>query len=430
MAAPYGPDEMPVKVSRVSLEALNASVGGASLPTGPAVGPPPLTAPGEWNVNVHVIVHLSVQSAALLLCPGCSEGSVKVRKAGRPTMRDVARRAGVSIQTVSVVVNDKGVISAVTRERILAAIDELGYRPFAVARSLRTGSTHTIALVISDISNPFFSKMAETVEEHAHRSGYNLILCNTHSDPGRERGYLRIATQRWVDGVLFVATTDTMPGLDAVTAAGVPVVAIDRIPEGFDGPSVILDNLQTGRLVADHLLGLGHRRLAHISGPLALRLSRERLEGFREAVAARSPEPVLHAVGDNRWSCESGHRAMRSLLESGSAPTAVFAANDRLAIGAMRAIEEAGLLIPEEVSVVGVDDIELAAYHSPPLTTVRQSLVDVAALGTRILLGLLKGEQPVPSQVVFDPELVIRGSTARPSAASDDQTQEVLDGVT
>lgn len=339
-----------------------------------------------------------------------------MRKTKRPTMKDVARLAGVSVQTVSVVVNDKAIASPETRDRILAAIDELGYRPLALARSLRTGSSRTIALVVSDITNPFFAKMAETVEDHAHRSGYNLVLCNTHGDPERERGYMQIATQHWVDGLLFVSTTNTMPGLEPLRAAGIPVVAVDRVPDDYDGPWVILDNVATGRIVADHLMGLGHRRLAHISGPLDLRLSRERLEGFDGAVRHAGLGSVAHAEGDERWSCESGYRAMRSLLASDPRPTAVFASNDRLAIGAMRAVVEVGLSIPRDISIVGVDDIELAAYQSPPLTTVRQSLTDVATLGTRILLGLLKGEAPESAHVVFEPELVVRGSTAsRPS---------------
>jgi DNA-binding LacI/PurR family transcriptional regulator len=330
-------------------------------------------------------------------------------------MKDVARLAGVSVQTVSVAINHPTRIAPETRERILAAIDELGYQPLAVARSLRTGSTHTIALVVSDITNPFFAKMADAVEDHAHEAGYNLILYNTHADPEREQGYLHMAAQRWVDGVLFVTTTDTMNGLDALGAAGIPFLAIDRIPDGYDGPWVILDNKKTGAIAGEHLLDLGHRCLAHISGPLDLRLSRERLESFEAAIRARGLEPLPHAAGDSTWSCASGYQAMRLLLEAGPRPTAVFAANDRLAIGATRAMAEVGLRVPEDVSIVGVDDIESAAYQSPPLTTVRQSLPEVATLGTKILLDLLRGEESVRTQVVFEPELVVRGSTAAPS---------------
>lgn len=336
------------------------------------------------------------------------------RRQQRPTMKDVARLAGVSIQTVSVVVNGKREISPETRERVLAAIKQLGYQPYNVARSLRTGSTCTIALVVSDITNPFFASMAYTVEDYAHASGYNLILYNTHSDLDRERKYIEIATQRGVDGLLFVATKDQTPGLETLKTAGIPVVVIDRIPDNYDGPSVILDNVKTGRLVAEHFLDLGHTHFAHISGPLDLLLSRERMAGFQETIAAHGLEPGPSVPGDDNWSCASGYRAMRTLLENTPRPTAVFAANDRMAIGAMRAIVEAGLRIPEDISVAGVDDIEFAAFQSPPLTTVRQNLVSVATCGITLLLDILQGKEPLETRIVFEPELVIRDSTSRP----------------
>lgn len=329
-------------------------------------------------------------------------------------MKDVARLAGVSVQTVSVVVNGSAVVSTDTRDRIVAAIDELGYRPQAVGRSLRTGSTRTIGLLVADITNPFFGRMAEAVEDHAHHAGYDLTLYNTHSDPERERRYLHIAAERWVDGMLFVTTTDTLHGLDELLAVGMPTVAIDRVPLGYRGAWVILDNPVTGALAAEHLLDLGHRELAHICGPLDLHLSIERLESFELAVRARGFEPIPHAVGDASWSSESGYQAMRSLLAAERVPTAIFASNDRLAIGAMRAAVEAGLRIPDDLSFVGVDDIELATYVTPPLTTVRQSLSDVATLATKILLDLMGGREPSQTQVVFHPELVVRQSTTHP----------------
>ena len=333
----------------------------------------------------------------------------------RSTMRDVARLAGVSVQTVSVVVNDKAVVSADTRDRILAAIEELGYRPLAAARSLRTGATNTIGLMVADITNPFFARMADAVEDHAHGAGYHVILYNTHSDPERERAYLHIAAQRWVDGMLFVTTTDTLHGLWELQQAGIPVVAIDRIPSGYDGPSVILNNARTGAIVAEHLLDLGHERLAHICGPLNLRLSIERLESFHDTIRSRGLEPLPYAVGDAAWSCESGYQAMLELLDRTPTPSAVFASNDRLAIGAMRAAVERGMRVPKDISIVGVDNIELAPYQTPPLTPVRHSLTDVATLATKMLLDLIAGRGPDEYQVIFEPELMVRQSTARPS---------------
>lgn len=327
-------------------------------------------------------------------------------------MRDVAREAMVSIQTVSAVINDKPGITEETRTRIRSVIRRLGYRPFGVARSLRTRSTKIIALVVSDISNPFFATIASIAEDFAHAAGYNLILFNTHADRERERHTFQTIVDRWVDGLLFVATVDQVNGLDLIQQHGLPIVVLDRIPAGFEGPSVVLDNGRAGRLAAEHLLDLGHRRLAHISGPLDLRLSRERQQGFHDAILARGLTPGPTAAGDTQWSSASGYRAMRSLLAAAERPTAVFAANDRMAIGAMRAIAEAGLSIPGDLSIVGVDDIEVAAYQRPALTTVAQSLPELAARGIRTLIDLLTGREPEHhGRIVLDPTLVIREST-------------------
>ncbi len=201
-----------------------------------------------------------------------------------PTMKDVAREAGVSVQTVSAVVNDKPGITDGTRRRVLDTIKTLGYRPYTVARSLRTRKTRTISLIISDIADPSFATIASVAEEYAHRRGYSLVVYNTHDDVEREGRYLQNAIDRWIDGILFVAAQDRMDGLNDLQAAGIPTVAIDRIPEGYGGPSVSLNNVKAGRLAVEHLLGLGHTRLAHIAGPMHLSLARERAEGFRAAL--------------------------------------------------------------------------------------------------------------------------------------------------
>jgi LacI family repressor for deo operon, udp, cdd, tsx, nupC, and nupG len=336
-------------------------------------------------------------------------------KQPRTTMKDVAQRAGVSIQTVSTVINHGRAVSDKTRSRVMTAIKELGYQPDNIARSLRTGITQTIALVVSDITNPFFATMASTVEDYAQTNGYSLILYNTHSDVQREKEYIQTAIQRGIDGLLFVSTQDEMGGLETLQAANIPVVAIDRIPRGYQGPSVILDNYMTGQLVAEYLLDLGHIHFAHISGPMELLLSRQRAQGFQETIYDRGLEPGPSIPGDDDWSSESGHKAMKQILKMCPRPTAVFAANDRMAIGAMRASIEAGLKIPDDISVVGVDDIELAAYQSPSLTTVQQSLIDIATLGISLLFDMLAGQIPEQPQVMCKPRLIVRESTASPS---------------
>ena len=334
-----------------------------------------------------------------------------------PTMKDVARAADVSLQTVSTVVNDKPGVTEETRQRVLAAVATLGYRPYSIARSLRTRRTRTIALVISDIANPSFATMASAAEVHAHAKGYSLMLYNTHDDVEREASYIAIAVERWVDGVLFVAAEDRLDGLAALDAAGIPSVAIDRIPQGYTGPSVTIDNVAAGRLAAEHLLGLGYNRLAHISGPLYLRLARERQAGFQDHIAAHGARlgPVTCAEGD--WTCDAGYAAMQSILAQGPPPSGVFAANDRMAIGAMAAMAAAGLRVPDDVAIVGLDDIEVSAYQLPALTTIQQSFAELATAALHLLLDLLADHTPVATQIVMQPRLIVRQST-RPLTVS------------
>jgi DNA-binding LacI/PurR family transcriptional regulator len=333
-----------------------------------------------------------------------------------PTMKDVAERAGVSAQTVSAVINGDGRISAETSERVRAAIKALGYRPYSVARSLRTRRTKTIALVVSDIANPVFATMASTAEDHAHRHGYSMVVYNTRDDSEREANYIRTATDRWVDGVLFVATQDRVTSLDTLQSVGIPAVAIDRIPQDYTGPAVTLDNVAAGRMAAEHLLGLGHVHIAHVAGPLALRLARERLEGFRTVIESSHHPCTLYIANAKDWECESGYLAMQTLLQQAPDLTAVFAANDRMAIGAMQAAHQAGRRIPDDISFIGLDDIEVAAYQIPPLTTIRQSFSHMAQMGVQRLLDILAGKEVEPVQIVIPPVLVERASTVSPRA--------------
>lgn len=244
------------------------------------------------------------------------------------------------------------------------------------------------------------------------------VVNNTHDDIDRETNFVEPAMQRWIDGALFVSAADQMESLDRFAAAERPTVAIDRVPEGYNGPWVTLNHREGGRIAAEHLLGLGHTDIAHISGPRRLRLVRERMAGYQEAIRARGLTPGLCAGGEGNWAPEWGYQAMQEILEHRPRPTGVFAANDRTAIGALRAIYEAGLRVPEDISVVGLDDIELAAYQIPPLTTVRQSFADLATQAVHLLLEILKGRQPEQTQFRLEPELVVRRSTAPPVSRS------------
>ncbi len=331
-------------------------------------------------------------------------------------MQDVADLLHISKQTVSAVINGKPGITPATRARVLAAIKQVDYRMDWTARSLRTGRTHAIALVAADVSSPMMGKMASVAEERLYAEHYSLVLYNTRDDLERERFSVDSIFERSVDGVLFVSARDESRALEQLDAAGIPAVVIDRVPQGYAGHAVVLDNVAAGRLAADHLAGLGYGRLAHIAGPANVHIARERQEGFSAGLAARGlPAPAVEAADD--WHVESGHAAMQRLLArvaAGAQPDfgAVFCAGDMLAVGALRALAEAGRRVPADVSLMGLDDIDIAAYLTPPLTTISQSIERMAVLGVERLLALVAGEAPAPLRTVIAPELVVRASTA------------------
>ncbi|MCB0191402.1 MAG: LacI family DNA-binding transcriptional regulator [Anaerolineae bacterium] len=329
------------------------------------------------------------------------------------TMKDVAQLSGVSIQTVSAVINNKSEISDETRARVLAAVKELNYQPDLVARSLRTRQTKTIALVVSNIASVAIATMAKAAEAHAHSLGYRLILYNTDNDSERETKYFKAAVQQWVEGVVFIAAMGRLGQVDILEDAGIPVVAIDRIPDNYSGPAVMLDNFKVGRLAGDHLLDLGHQHLAYIGGPTKIRLARERVAGFQQALEERGIESIAYHTEEGAFSCQHGYLAMQQLLTHQPGPTAVFAANDLMAIGAMRAVDEAGLRVPNDISIVGVDDIEVSAFQTPPLTTVRQSCAELATLGIQLLFDILAEKSLTQTQIVIEPSLIVRQSTTR-----------------
>lgn len=328
-------------------------------------------------------------------------------------MKDVAEIAGVSVQTVSAVVNDKPEITAETRDRVLAAIEALNYRPSLGARSLRTRKTQTIALVVSNITSVAIAAMAGAAEAHAYEFGYSLLFYDTQNDVERETNFFKAVVQQWVDGVIFIPALGQLGRLDILQAAGIPSVAIDRVPENYDGPAVMLNNTKVGCLAAEHLLELGHTDLAHISGPQPLRLAQERARGFLQALETAGMDAQRCLIEEGDFKCESGYGAMQRLLARHPRPTAVFAANDLMAIGAMRAVDEAGLRVPADVSIVGVDDIQVAAFQNPPLTTIHQPLTELGTTGVQLLLDILKGQELTAPQIVIEPTLIVRQSTGK-----------------
>lgn len=329
----------------------------------------------------------------------------------RPTIYDVARLAGVSTATVSRALNDIGQVAEAKRVAIDAAVAQLGYRPNTIARSLVTRSTQTIALLLPDITNPFYADLVTGIQQLTLERDYTMLLCTTDFDPEQEERYLRLLRAKHVDGALVDGLVLPPERIARFVEDGFPIVCLDRDVNSRAVPLVQVDNRMGARLATEHLLALGHTRVAHIMGAPA-RISEERLLGYQGALGRAGVDPDSSLVALGNFTETGGHDAMQALLAAETGMTAVFAANDLSAIGAMNAIVASGRSVPRDISVVGFDDLRLAQYTSPPLTTIRQPAGDIARHSTELLLGMIAGRKPGKLHHLFPPELVIRSSTA------------------
>jgi DNA-binding LacI/PurR family transcriptional regulator len=329
-----------------------------------------------------------------------------------PTMRDVAQHAGVSVQTVSHVVNRTGNISAETRDRVQRSIEVLNYRRNPIARSMRTRKTCMIALMVMDITNPVLSLIASTIEAAAYGQDYNVLLYNTGLDPARELIYLHEIGDRRADGVIIINAIER-PHTLMLHEQHIPAVLIDCPTPSYPLPTVSVDNFEGAYAATKHLINLGHQRIAHLGGAQDLEIARQRANAYLAALehAGMTYRNVLPALSV-QWGYESGYLAMSRLLRDAEQPTAVFAASDELAIGAYRALAEHNLSVPNDISVVGFDNIEASAYTTPSLTTVNQPFSALGHEAFRLLLALLDGEVQ-GANVILPAELVLRHSTAR-----------------
>lgn len=330
----------------------------------------------------------------------------------RPTIYDVARLAGVSTATVSRALNGTAQIAPSTRAAIDAAVEQLGYRPNSIARSLVTKSTQTIALLLPDISNPFYAGLVGGIQAYALSHDHTMLLCTTEGDPEREEQYLQLLRDKQVDGALVDGLVLPPDRIARFVRDGFPIVCLDRDIDSSAIPLVQVDNRLGGRLATEHLLALGHTRIAHVTGARTLHISDDRLDGYRDALRDAGIEAHPSLVEPGTFTEEGGYLAAKALLEREPRLTAIFAANDLSAVGVLNALAEAEHYVPEDVSVVGFDDLRLAAYTSPPLTTVRQPAEAIARLATELLIGLTRGEEVRPMKHVLAPTLVERGSTA------------------
>jgi LacI family transcriptional regulator len=330
------------------------------------------------------------------------------------TIKDVAALAGISYTTVSHVLNRTRPVSEAVRAKVEAAISELDYVPSAVARSLKAKATSTIGLLIPNGINPYFAELARGIEDYCERNGFCVILCNSDDDPAKQRSYLRVLLEKRVDG-LIVSSVGGDDSLGPVLAAvGTPMVIVDRELEGLDADVIRIDHESGGFLATSHLLELGHLHIACICGPLTTSVARMRLAGYRRAMAAAGVEVAPAWVVESDFSSPSGYHAAVGLLDS-ARPTAIFAANDMVGFGVLRAAAERGVRVPEALSVIGFDDIEMSRYVYPALTTVGQSILQLGERAAQVLLRRIAAPAAAGvEQAIVAPSIVVRESTAAP----------------
>jgi LacI family transcriptional regulator len=325
------------------------------------------------------------------------------------TIRDVARHAEVSAGTVSNVLNRPYYVNAETRARVHATIAELGYVPRSHARQYRPGRVRTLGMVLVDLA-PFFVDLAMGADAMARELGCSMVICTSREDTLLEQHNLDVLVQQRVQGVLITPVDENNPGLQAMLGRGVPVVFVDRRPTIDKCCSVANDDTAGGRLAGRHLVELGHRELVYVGDPDGRPQMAARLEGFAESVAGCS----VDILRESDWSLERGRAAARVLVETPSASraTAVFCANDSLAIGLVQELVANGIRVPQDVAVVGYDDIEWAESSTVPLTTIRQQRAELSRVAVRLVMAeMIQGQRHEHEHVLLDPELVVRAST-------------------
>jgi DNA-binding LacI/PurR family transcriptional regulator len=332
-------------------------------------------------------------------------------------MMDVAKEAGVSTATVSAVINGittRIPVSEASRTKVKEAIRKLNYQVNEHARSLRTGKSFTIGVVVSDITQPFSGEMIRVIERELSSRNYNFLLSDVQNNKEREHFYLQLFLQKKVDGILFVGASNELDdqGIQDLLRAGIPVVLTEREVSEKNVPCVLVDNIKGGFMATDHLIQQGYAHITFIVGPSQNAVSIERLEGYKSALMQNNREFSDAGIVEGGISLEDGYNAMQSLLSRAEIPTAVVAFNDSLALGAMRAIKDKGLNVPEDIAVIGYDDIPMASYCDPSLTTIRQPILRMCQEAAGLLLDILGEKYPRDyfKKTVLEPELVIRKS--------------------
>jgi LacI family transcriptional regulator len=331
-----------------------------------------------------------------------------------PTSHDVAKKAGVSIATVSRVLNDSPLVTESARRKVLRAVKALNYQPNRAAQRLRAGRSHVIGLIISDIQNPFFTSIVRGIEDVAHQHGYSLVLCNSDEDPEKEKLYINVMRSEEVAGVILASASEAKPQVDDLITYNIPVVAIDRQVDDRQIDSVMATNIEGARAAVTHLLDLGHRCVGFIGLPLTHTPGKERYEGYQQALRADQLPMSQDFVRISDAKQQGGYESTRDLLTQQPCVTALFVANNLMTLGALEAIRERGLKIPDDISIVGFDDMPWANLLQPPLTAIAQPTYELGQRAAELLLGRLKERDKPVTHEKLETRLIVRGSTSQP----------------
>ncbi len=326
------------------------------------------------------------------------------------SIKDVAREAGVSIATVSRVLNDVDVVNEETKKKVQDAIKKLGYRPNIVARSLKTQKSRTIGIIIPDISNQFYPEIVRGAEDVANIYNYNIMLCNTDLDPEKEMEYLRVLKEKMVDGVIYMSNSLEPEIIELVKSLELPVTLVETTDRENTFPSVTIDNVKAAFEATEYLIKKGNKKVAYIGTyEDSVNAAAYRFSGYKEALSKNNMEFDKSLCFFGGLKAHDGHEGMNSILKNGDID-AVFCASDEIAMGAINALRESGKKIPEEVDVIGFDDIYSASIFYPKLTTVVQPMYDMGSVGMRMLIKVINGAELVQHHFVLPHQIVERDS--------------------
>lgn len=326
------------------------------------------------------------------------------------TIQDVATEAGVSVASVSRVLANSGTVTEKTRKKVLVAVEALKYKPNVMARNLRVSATRAILVVVPDITNPFFSEILRGIELVANQNGYQVLLGDSDNRLEREIEYLDFLRQRQADGMILLTARMDQKLIEDIASQYPVVLACEYFDEGSTIHSVSVDNIRAGFKAAEHLINLGHTRLGCISGPPGIILNRDRLKGFHRAMELHGLLPESLSIEEGTFTYDSGINAMNRLLSQDVPPTAVFAANDEMAIGAIKAARKAGVDVPGDLAVIGMDNIKFSSIFEPTVTTIGQPMYEIGNKAMELLLKVINKQENLQKKFVLEEQLIVRES--------------------